>query len=235
MIVRRAFAIAAAGVIAIYSNAVAAPQQTASGELLALQDGFVFLTNGQNYRTSSAMRILDAKGNAVDEVPPFNSEITLSFDADGRVAVIARAASMANGTALRGALVPITFVVRVPASTGLNDQIYLTNNERNWDPLAIRMDRIDTLHFRAIISVGEGATLHYLYTRGNSQTIERGADGLQRKPRAITITNRSAQTIDDSVVHWGDEIGNGVLVAPQATPTPYNPAPYPNLPGAPSR
>jgi hypothetical protein len=213
-------------------------QQTATGEILALQDGYVFLTSGKAYKALPDVRFTDASGAAVSAPPALGTTVTITLDPDGRVSAIALAAtetarkktSLANATGTRSALAALTFVVRVPATTGLNDLVYLTSGDSNWNPLAVRMDRIDALHFRTTITAPAGARFRYLYTRGNSPTIERGANGLQRAPRVLAIAEAGPYTTNDVVEHWGDEVGNGTLPAPQATPTPYNPAPFPNLP-----
>jgi hypothetical protein len=228
-----AAALAAALVIAVLGIPAIA-QQTASGELLALQDGYVFLTNGKAYQTLPNVPLNNASGAPVAGPPPLGAAVSLTLDAEGRVEAIALAAEDASTTALaagaRRKVVALTFTVRVPESTGLNDIVYLTSGESNWNPLAVRMDRVDAQHFRATITVTPGAQFRYLYGRGNSPTLERGANGLQRVPRVVNIADGRPHTVDDVVLHWGDQVGTGILPAPQATPTPYNPAPFPNLP-----
>jgi hypothetical protein len=230
---RIAAALAAAlviGVLGIPANA----QQTESGEILALQDGYVFLTTGKAYQTLPNVPLNDASGAPVSGPLPLGAAVSLTLDAEGRVQTITLAtkdtSSMVSPIGARRSVVAITFTVRVPESTGLNDIVYLTSGESNWNPLAVRMDRVDAQHFRATITVTPGAQFRYLYTRGNSPTLERGANGLQRVPRVVNVADGRPQTIDDFVEHWGDEVGIGILPAPQATPTPYNPAPFPNLP-----
>jgi hypothetical protein len=225
------------GALLLGAAATGGAQQSVTGQILTVEDGYVFFTSGNAYRTAPGMRVVDAKGAALTSTPTVGSAVTLTLDGSGQVAILTlspavqgKAAVELAAAALRGTLVPVTFVVLVPPSTGQQDQVYLTDSERNWDPLAIRMDRSDALHFRVTISVPTGATFRYLYTRGNSPTIERGTTGLQRAPRTLSLEDDKARTVEDTVQHWGDEVGNGVLPAPQATPTPYNPSPYVNLP-----
>jgi hypothetical protein len=233
---RRALA-ALAGVLAIALLVMPAnAQQTASGEILAVQDDYVFLTTGKAYQTLPNVSVNDSSGKPVSGPPPLGTAVSLIFDADGRVRAITLAAKeTASKTPPAGAqrrTVGITFTVRVPETTGLNDIVYLTSGESNWNSLAVRMDRVDAQHFRATITVTPGAQFRYLYSRGNSPTLERAANGLQRPPRVLTVGDEFPRAVDDVVEHWGDEVGNGILPAPQATPTPYNPAPFPNLPVA---
>jgi hypothetical protein len=135
-----------------------------------------------------------------------------------------------SSTALRNALVKVSFTVEVPTTTLSTDQVYMATSETQWDPLGTRLDRIDAQHFRAVLDVPAGSRFRYLFTRGNSLSIERGKNGLQRPARTLVLRDVTPQIVSDRVEHWGDEAGNSLLASPQTTPTPFNPAPYPNLP-----
>ena len=225
---------ALAAALTIAWTAPAGAQQTASGTFLALQGGYLFLTTGKSYPALPNATVKDAAGAVAAGPPPFGATVSLALDATGHVQTITLAATSTSSKAPAAGPTPravgITFTVRVPETTGLNDVVYLTSGESNWNPLAVRMDRVDAQHFRATITVTPGAHFRYLYTRGNSPTLERGANGLERVPRILTVADEGPHLIDDTVEHWGDELGTGLLPAPQSTPTPYNPAPFPNLP-----
>jgi hypothetical protein len=134
-----------------------------------------------------------------------------------------------SSTALRNALVKVAFTVDVPTTTLSTDQVYMATSETQWDPLGTRLDRVDAQHFSAVLAVPAGTRFRYLFTRGNSLSIERGTN-VQRPARTLVLRDLTPQIVNDRVEHWGDEAGNGVLVSPQTTPTAFNPAPYPNLP-----
>ncbi len=125
-----------------------------------------------------------------------------------------------------GQPVVVTFVVQVPPTTSLTDNVYITTDGSGFNPMEIRMDRIDALHFRVTRNLNSGTILHYLYTRGSLVSAERSENGLERTPRALTINNLDVKAITDTVYHWGDETGSGVLLIPQTQPTPYNPSPF---------
>jgi len=133
-----------------------------------------------------------------------------------------------------GRPVLVTITVQVPPYTPATASIYITTDTYEWNPQAIQMDRIDALHYRITRRLASGTILHYLYTRGSFQSEELAENGLQRKPRVRTILDADTQTINDTVYGWTDQISGGQSSQPNAIPTPYNPAPFPNLPpGAP--
>ena len=75
--------------------------------------------------------------------------------------------------------------------------------------------------------------MHVLFDRGSMQSIQVGENGIQQQPATLCIGDEDAQAFTRTVYHWGDEQNAGTLSVPQAMPTPYNPAPFPNLPPAP--
>lgn len=225
-------------------------------QLLVLQPGGAVLTDGAAYRVAPDVAIVDAKSGKPIATPLPGTVVRLSFDAAGVIHTIAGGVAKDQLAADRAAIagfavlpasqgspepssgytgfnlkrVMVTFTVRVPATTHPGDQVYLTDSELRWNPVGIRMDRIDLLRYRAVVALPSGADFHYLYTRGNGQTIELGAKGIQRKVRTIEPAGLEPLKQDDVVERWGDEVGNTLLPAPHASPTPFNPAPYPNVP-----
>lgn len=135
-----------------------------------------------------------------------------------------------------GRSVPVTFDVEVPVGTSQSDDVYMTTDQSAWNPRAYKLTRIDALRYRLQVKLFSGTVFEYLFDRGSSQSIERGENGLDAKPKQLCVTNATVQNIAHRVFHWGDEGVNGSIVAPQAFPTPYNPAPFPNFPpGGPPR
>lgn len=199
--------------------------------LLDIERGYVVTTAGDTFAAAANLQLAGPTGAVVKSIAP-GTTVRLTFDANGAVSTVTVTATQKTSTAVTE-VAAVTFVVRVPATTQPGDQVYITTNQSGWDALAIRMDRVDPLHFRAIVGVPVGGTLRYLYTRGNSPTIERDTAGLTRHPRSLDVLDDAPRSIDDHVEHWGDEAGNTTLPAPQATPTPFNPAPFPNLPNFP--
>ena len=225
-------------------------------QLLAVQHGLVVLTDGSAYRIAPDAAYVDAKTGKPAPTPSPGAVVRVTFDDGGTIRTVASnvppspppgstatierfaVLAAARGTpepgdpipAIREKRVLVTFTVHVPASTRTRDTVYLTDSEQRWNPVALRMDRIDLLRFRTTIAVPAGGEFRYLYTRGNGQAIELGTNGMQRKPRTLEITSLAPRTVDDVVDHWGDEVGNTLLPQPNVSPTPFNPAPYPNPP-----
>ena len=139
------------------------------------------------------------------------------------------------GRTFSGKPVLVVITVQVPPSTPLTAQLYLTTDTTGWNAQAIQLDRIDALHFRVTRRIPSGTIMRYLYTRGSFQSEERGENGLDRTPRQVIIGDADVRAINDVVYNWADQTTGGVTSQPFAIPTPFNPAPFPNLPaGAPT-
>lgn len=135
------------------------------------------------------------------------------------------------GERFTGKLVLVRFSVQVPPTTPIDAQVYITTDQSDWNPQAIQMDRVDSLHFQAIRRIASGTILHYLYTRGSLQTEEVGPSGLSMKPREIVVHDSDTNSTNSVVAQWADSNHSNLLSQPSVFPTPYNPAPFPNLPG----
>jgi hypothetical protein len=211
-------------------------------QLLALQHGFAVLTNGTAFRVAPDVAIVDAKSHLAAATPVPGTLVRLTLDDNSVVHTITsglppseKPSGGGAGAASAGKRVTVTFTVRVPSTTQAGDTVYLTDSELRWNPVAIRMDRVDLLRFRTVIAVPPGVEFRYLYTRGNGQTIELGANGMERKVRTLQPSDAATRSVDDVVERWGDEAGNTLLPQPNVSPTPFNPAPYPNPPVPPRR
>jgi hypothetical protein len=129
-----------------------------------------------------------------------------------------------------GRLVLVKFSVQVPPATPLDAEVYIATDQSDWNPMAIPMDRVDALHFQVVRRMASGTILHYLYTRGSLQTEEVGPSGLSMKPREIVIHDSDTNSTNGIVAQWADANQTNLLNQPSVFPTPYNPAPFPNLP-----
>lgn len=129
-----------------------------------------------------------------------------------------------------GRPVLVTFTVQVPPTTPLSASVYITTDASGWNAQAIPMDRIDTLHYQITRRMNSGTIFRYLYDRGSFQSQEIAQNGLQRTPREIVVTDADVRTIRDTVFAWLDSNSNASGQQPNGLPTPYNPAPFPNLP-----
>lgn len=134
------------------------------------------------------------------------------------------------GGVVPGKSVPVTFDVEVPPGTLQSDDVYMTTDQSGWNARAYKLTRIDALRYRIQIPFLSGTVFEYLFDRGSSQSLERGENGLDAKPKLLCVSNATVQNIAHRVFHWGDEAINGSAIVPQAFPTPYNPAPFPGFP-----
>ena len=136
----------------------------------------------------------------------------------------------AGSIAGSGRPVLVTVTVQVPPNTPPTASVYITTDASGWNAQAIQLDRVDALHFRIQRRIASGTVMHYLYTRGSLQSEELGENGLSRAPRALILGDADVRSINDVVYAWSDATTGGQASQPSAIPTPYNPAPFPNLP-----
>jgi hypothetical protein len=130
-----------------------------------------------------------------------------------------------------GGNVRVVFLVEVPPKTPFGDSVYIATDKSGWSATAIRMDRIDALHYRVSVDEPSGAKLYYKYTRGSWRSAERGDNGIEAKPRLLVVQNLDVQTKKDTVALWGDEDQNAPDLG-GAVPTPFNAVPF-NVPPPP--
>ncbi|HTV75220.1 MAG TPA: hypothetical protein VME66_16120 [Candidatus Acidoferrales bacterium] len=131
-----------------------------------------------------------------------------------------------HGGAFTGRRVLVQFTVQVPPTTPLTDDIYISTDQSQWDPQAIKLTRIDALHYRINSEFSSGTKLLYLYTRGSWRSVERGEDGLERQPRVFIVGENDTQSHSDIVYHWSDEVQGAPEAEPGSIPTPFNPYPF---------
>jgi hypothetical protein len=228
-----------------------------SGQLLDDRAGFVFFTTGDGFRLDPSVRVDDAAtGGPTTLQPVTRTYARATFDADtGRVVelalsrtrlpgeasyeeikkfAVALSTPYANpdlargGEALNGKPVFVTFTVQVPAQTPFGDAVYLATDTSGWSATAIRMDRIDALHYRVTRTFASGTRFLYRYTRGSWRSAERGQNGLEVPPRPFVVVNADTKSKNDIVYAWGD----GDQFVPDLgapLPTPFNPVPF-NVP-----
>jgi hypothetical protein len=130
-----------------------------------------------------------------------------------------------------GRPVLVTFTTQVPPNTPFTATVYITTDASGWNAQAIPMDRIDTLHYQITRRLNSGTIFRYLYDRGSFQSVEVGQNGLQKAPRQIVVGDADVRVVTDQVYAWIDTTSGSYNQTPTGIPTPYNPAPFPNLPG----
>jgi len=227
-----------------------------SGQILDYREGFVFFTTGDGFRLDPKVKIDDASTGGPTKLQPETTVYArASFDTGtGRVVelglsskhlptdasyddirhfAVALSTPYANPDlthkeGFTGQAVPVTFTVEVPSRTPFSDSVYLATDASGWSATAVKMDRVDALHYKVTRDFASGTRLLYRYTRGSWRSAEDDQNGLQHKPRLLLVKNSDVQTEKDVVYAWGDEDQFAPdLGAP--VPTPFNPVPF-NLP-----
>lgn len=133
---------------------------------------------------------------------------------------------------LTGKIVPVRFFVRVPPNTKLSDPVYMSTDATGWNATAIRMERVDGLHYAVTLPLRTGTQFAYKYTRGSWRSAERGRTGLEDPARdffldATEVGEPDTKVRDDIVYNWSDDNPSGVNpITPDAIPTPFNPRPF---------
>jgi hypothetical protein len=224
-----------------------------AGQLLDYQRGFVFFTTGDGYRAAPTLKIDDAKtGGRTALLPQTRTYAIATFDASTGMVVelglsrtplpseatyadikqfaIALSTPYANpdlhpSEGFDGKPVEVSLIAEVPPDTAFDEVVYLATDASGWSATAIRMDRVDALHYRVSRTFASGTKLLYRYTLGSWRSAERGQNGLEVAPRKIVIRNGDVQTERDIVYHWGTA-NEFNPVNGQAPPTPFNPIPF---------
>ncbi|MDQ2817086.1 MAG: hypothetical protein M3T49_02585 [Candidatus Eremiobacteraeota bacterium] len=98
----------------------------------------------------------------------------------------------------------VSVTVQVPPETPYTDDVYIATDTSGWNARAIRLQRVDGLHFKIDIRLRGGTDFHYLFTRGSWRSVERDRAGLERKARDFYVPGGDAQTIDNTVYRWAD-------------------------------
>ncbi len=224
-----------------------------TGQLLDDRAGFVFFTTGDGFRLDPGVKIDDAAtGGPTTLTPTTRTYARATFDtATGRVVELALSThrlpdeasydsikrfavalstpnanpDLKGGEGLSGKPVLVTFTVEIPSKTPFSDAVYVATDTSGWSATAIRMNRIDALHYRVTRPFSSGTRFLYRYTRGSWRSAERGQNGLEVPPRPFTVVNADVKSKNDIVYSWGDadqfapDLGRPI-------PTPFNPVPF---------
>lgn len=232
---------------------------TVTGQILDYEKGYLFFTTGDGFRVAPDAGIVngppqtrdyarvtfDATGTIThievsrSKLPPEGDlaslrrfAVTLSTPAPNPELAQAPAGGLCGRT-IGGKQVGVRIVVQVPPNTPLTDTIYLTTDQSGWNPQAYRLDRLDGLHYGTILKLLSGTHMQVLVDRGSAQSIMVAQNGIEQKPLLLCVGDSDAQAFAVHVYRWADEQGPGSQQIPMTFPTPYNPAPFPNLPQPP--
>jgi hypothetical protein len=166
--------------------------------LVTASKGYVITTSGVAYKlvgtAASSPTALDLGTFLKLRVDPQNNT---AFD------LAASKQPFAGGPL--AAAVSVTFTVTVPTNTPPGDIVYLTSDAQSWVPNAVRMSPVAAARWTATITLGQGSSLKYKYTRGSWQTAEGNQAGIVIQNRSLSVPKSgTAQTVTDTVVRWSD-------------------------------
>jgi len=204
-----------------------------AGQILDVQNGYVFFTTGDAFKLVQPVSIIDlATGNPTTVAPATRMYARAAFDPVSGVIfelaispkpiageksyeqvkqfVVAQSKAVENPEligrkGLSGKPVLVVFVVEVPVSTPYNDQVYISTDYSNWDPRAIHMDRTDALHYRVIRKLASGTKFAFRVTRGTWNSVERGENGLEPPPHLVDVKEVDSQAARVTVSRWSDD------------------------------
>jgi hypothetical protein len=231
---------------------------TFTGQLLDYRNNFVYFTTGDAFPAVDAPRIIDALTGQVTTVRPQAKMFAqATFDPASKkiiqLAITTRRlqASESLGAAsafvvvgstpvpapeiagqnVTGKMVAVVFEVTVPPTTNFTDSIFISTDSSDWNPTAIKLDRVDAYKYRALRYFASGTKFAYRVTRGTWNSVERGEDNLDEPPHQFFVREVDALAARVTVYHWSDEHGPQQGVGPESLPTPFNPSPFGGGPG----
>lgn len=240
-------------------GAAAGSSTIVTAQILDYEKGYLFFTTGDGFKVAPDVVVvngppvarryarvtLDSSGLVTrievsrTKFPPegdlsaiHRDAVALSPPVPNPELVPPKAANRCANT-VGGKLVLISITVQVPPTTPLTATVYMTSDQSGWNPQAYRLERIDGLHYHILLKLYSGTTIHVLFDRGSTQTMEVAENGIEQKPYLLCIGNEDAQAFTRTVYRWADEQQTGLPAVPLSVPTPYNPAPFPNLPTPP--
>jgi len=121
--------------------------------------------------------------------------------------------------------------VTAPPTTNITDELYISTDAGGWNPMEIKLDRVDAYRYRAQRTYASGTKFSYRVTRGTWNSVERGEDGLDSAPHQFIVREVDSLAARVTVYHWSDENAAHPQAGPMSIPTPYNSNPFGGGPG----
>lgn len=166
--------------------------------LVTTSKGYVITTSGATYKLVGAA----AAATSNLELGTF---LKMRVDPQTQTAFDLAASKQPFAGGPLAAPVAVTFVVSVPTNTPPTDIVYLTSDAQNWVANAVRMSPVAADRWTATITIGQGSSLKYKYTRGSWQTVESNQAGIVIQNRTLLVPKSgTGQTVNDTVARWSD-------------------------------
>jgi hypothetical protein len=230
-----------------------------TGQLLDYRKNYVFFSTGDAFQAVDEPRIIDAFTEQPTTVAPqakMFAKVTFdpatkkiieiaitkkrlqtsqSLGAASSFVIVGSTPAPAPeiaGQNITGKQVAVVFDVTVPPTTLFTDNIFISTDSSDWNPTAIKLDRVDAYKYRALRYFASGTKFAYRVTRGTWNSVERGEDNLDPPAHQFFVREVDSLAARVTVYHWSDERGGTSLgTGPNSIPTPYNPRPFGGGPG----
>jgi len=230
-----------------------------TGQLLDVRGNYVYFTTGDAFAAADAMRIVTYETGTVTTVQPVAKMFAkATFDtATHKIVELAitskripvtqsttaligfavqksqktAASELAGGERMTGRPVAVVFEVTAPPTTNITDELYISTDAGGWNPMEIKLDRVDAYRYRAQRTYASGTKFSYRVTRGTWNSVERGEDNLDPPPHQFFVREVDALAARVTVYHWSDENPANQGAGPNAIPTPYRSNPFGGGPG----
>jgi hypothetical protein len=232
---------------------------TYTGQLLDVRNGYVYFTTGDAFAAADPLKIVTYETGTVTTVQPVAKMYAkATFDATTHKIVqlaITRkrvpvtestsaligyavqksqttaASELAGGARITGRPVAVVFEVNAPPTTSITDQLYISTDAGGWNPMEIKLDRVDAYRYRAQRTYASGTKFSFRVTRGSWNSVERGEDGLDSAPHQFVVREVDSLAARVTVYHWSDENPAHPQAGPESIPTPYSSNPFGGGPG----
>jgi hypothetical protein len=231
---------------------------TYTGQLLDYRNNYVYFTSGDAFPAIELPRIIDYMTSQPTSVRPQAKMFAqATFDPATKkiiqLAITTRRLVMSQtlgpasayvvvgstpvpapelvGQNVTGKQVAVVFEVTVPPTTNFTDSVFISTDSSDWNPTAIKLDRVDAYKYRALRYFASGTKFAYRVTRGTWNSVERGEDNLDTPPHQFFVREVDSLAARVTVYHWSDERGSSLGTGPNSIPTPYNPSPFGGGPG----
>jgi hypothetical protein len=231
---------------------------TYTGQLLDYRNNYVYFTSGDAFPAIELPRIIDYMTSQPTSVPPrakmfaqatfdpatkkiiqlaITTHRLVTSQTLGPVSAFVVVGSTPvpapeiAGQAITGKQVAVVFEVTVPPTTNFSDNVFISTDSSDWNPTAIKLDRVDAYKYRALRYFASGTKFAYRVTRGTWNSVERGEDNLDTAPHQFFVREVDSLAARVTVYHWSDERGSSLGTGPNSIPTPYNPSPFGGGPG----
>ncbi len=229
-----------------------------TGQLLDVRNNYVFFSSGDAFLAVDPLPVVTFETGQPTTVPPvakmfaratFNTathkivelaitkkRLPLTADTSSLIGYKieksqGESAPELAGVGVTGKKVAVVFEITAPPTTNVTDILYISTDAGAWNPMEIKLDRVNAYEYRAQRFYASGTKFSYRVTRGTWNSVERGEDNLDPAPHQFFVREVDSLAARVTVFHWSDENPAHQQAGPNAIPTPFSSNPYGGGPG----